>query len=282
MRKSINNQVTTMVKNEFPVISIQEYRKIKRKLIKDERVNFDHITAIPCSGNSNWYEIAEHSALFYYYNVCRKLQLPTKFHADTDSRYLKYSIGYIRSKGVDYFREKLKAAALYESEEMRNNVYVFRLKVEYSVKEMEKYKADEIKRRARMSSQLPSYNTDPALHQLIASSGARLHRVTKPNQDRPSIGPFAPVILELTRSLMQNYYRLTFIRNAGSLEYQRTLNAMRSDIYELLINIQMLYDFKLWSSDLAASVSNPLFKARNLIEDKIRRREKGDDKSETR
>ena len=257
--------------NDFPAISIQEYRKIKRKLIKDEKVNFEHITAIPCSGNSNWYEIAEHSALIYYYNVCKKLQLPTKFHADTDSRYLKYNIGFIRSKGVDYFRAKLKETKLYKSETVKNNVYVFRLNASFTVEEMEKYKADEIKRRARMSSQLPSYNTDPALHQLIASSGARLHRVTKPNQDRPSIGPFAPIILGLIRSLLQNYYRLTFIRDAGSPEFQKILNKMWSDIHELLINIQMLYDFRLWSSDLVASVSNPLFKIKNLIEAKMKR-----------
>lgn len=252
------------------VISVQEYRRIKRKLIKDEKVNFDHITAIPCSGNSNWYEIAEHSALIYYNEVCEKLQLPTKFHADVSSHYLKYEIGYIRSKGVDYIRSKLKAAHLYQSETVQNHIYTFKLTTDYSVDTLKKFRTHEINRRNRNNDQLPSYNIDPNLYQLITSTGVRLHRITKPNQNRPSIKPHDTIILTHVRQLLKNYYRLCFVKNADSPDYINILKNMRTESYELITAIRMLYDFKLWPSDLVANVSAPIFQIKNIIEHKIK------------
>ena len=110
-----------------PLITTQYYRKLKRALIEREPANFDKINIIPCNGQQGWYEIAEHSALIYYYKVCAKLNLTAQIHADTHSRYDKYNIGYIRCKGVNYVRDRLREAGLYHSEIVKDHVYIFKL-----------------------------------------------------------------------------------------------------------------------------------------------------------
>ena len=85
------------------IVTSKEFRRNKRRLITMERDNYDRIIMLPRAGekgvDKNWYEIAEHSALIYYYEVCEPLGESVNFTNDVDSYYDRYEIGLVCMNG---------------------------------------------------------------------------------------------------------------------------------------------------------------------------------------
>ena len=61
-------------KIEEAEIDRKVFRALKRDLIGMERENKGEIVLQKCAGKGDWFEIAEHSALLYYYYVLRVLK----------------------------------------------------------------------------------------------------------------------------------------------------------------------------------------------------------------
>ena len=51
------------------LVSIKDYRRLKRIIKTMEATNYNKIIVATCDGKEGWRDIAEHSALIYYYAV---------------------------------------------------------------------------------------------------------------------------------------------------------------------------------------------------------------------
>lgn len=64
------------------------YRVLKRDLIGVEEENTGEIIMQKCAGKGDWFEIADNSALIYYYYVCQVLKVKNlRFEDDYNSFY---------------------------------------------------------------------------------------------------------------------------------------------------------------------------------------------------
>ena len=256
---------------ENPDISIKEYRNLKRKLKELEQKNCQKIIAIPCSGDQGWYEIAEHSALIYYYEVCQKLDAKNKFLADTRSYYDQYEIGYMRSKGVDVIRERIKQAGLYLSEAETNHIYTFNLNAKFSHQKLAALKKREHSRRLDNLTPIQANNLDPELHHLLTTSSARLHRICGSRLDKLSSQVNGARIVVLIDNLLIQYHQTTMLSKHHRKRIQSQLESMRHDIYSLIFEVKILGEAKLWNLELCASVSETLYEIRNRVESHLKK-----------
>ena len=254
-----------------PDISLREYRNSKRKLKELEKKNYQKIIAIPCSGDQGWYEIAEHSALIYYYEVCQKLGAKNKFLADTHSYYDQYEIGYMRSRGVDTIRERLKKADLYFSEETDNQTYIFNLNTKFSHQKLTALKKREHNRRLDNLTPIQANNLDPELHHLITTLASRLHRVCNSRLDKLSSQINGARIINLIDGLLIQYHQTTMLSKHHRGRIQSQLESMRRDIYQLIFEVKVLGETRLWNLELCASISENLFEVRNHIESHLKK-----------
>lgn len=258
-----------MEESQFPNISNKQYHNFKYKLKKLEASNCNRIIAIPCSGSQNWYEIAEHSALFYYYDVCQQLNLKTKFFADTISVYDQYEIGYMRAKGVDNIRQNLKNLNLYRDEHRDGEIYIFVLKNHYTEKRIAELKNREHARRLQNLTPFPANNLDPELHHMIVTVTTRLHRVCNSRLDKLSSQTIGTDIVQLADNLLETYHIITMLDKDQKSKIKSYLTEMRKDIYQLIIKVQILGEAKLWDLELCSSISNQLEEVKKRIERNI-------------
>lgn len=264
----------------FPVIPIHSYRRLKRRLQKMEKRNYNSIYLIPCSGNRNWYELAEHSALFYYYKVRQKLNLKTKFYADTMSLYDQYEIGFIRSRGIDRIRQDLKNAELYQSEKVENGIVRFLLTKTYNETIVAELYQLEINRRTKNLSIEKTGLLEPALHQILSTLSIHLHRLCNSNLDKLSSQVNGADIIRLSDGLLETYYQITAIEKASPEKIIPKLSDMRKNIYTLIIKIRVLSQIKLWELETCIGLTESLSEAREMVENHLRRLTKNNKKDE--
>ena len=226
---------------------------------------------IPCSGNSGWYEIAEHSALIYYYEVCQKLQLKPNFFADDNSFYDQYEIGFIRTKNVDDIRSNLKKSGLYSKEQKSGATYIFKLNTKFTEQYLKELLSRESNRRVNNLTPGKTDNLDPALHQTLASLSTRLHHLCNSHLDKLSSQTNGTRIVTLIDKLLLSYHQLTYFPKSESGKIKLTLETMRRDIYRLTIEVQILASIKLWDFDICASLVTLLEKSRDYIESDLKR-----------
>ena len=68
-------------------------------MISIEEENYGEVILQKCSGKGDWFEIADHSALIYYYYVIQVLKIKNiRFEDDYDSYYEQHRIGRIGQK----------------------------------------------------------------------------------------------------------------------------------------------------------------------------------------
>lgn len=252
-----------------PNISIKQYRSLKRRLKQLEAENCNRVMMIPCNGKSNWYEMAEHSALFYYHEVCQPLNKKTKFFADTESYYDEYGIGYIRSKGVANVRKNLQELRLYSTEYKEGEIYVFILKKDYSKEEIEKLKAAEEDRRVWNLTPKPVSNLDPGLYRLIVSTATRLHKACSSRLDKLSSSVNGAEIVRLADSLIEDYLVIVMLKPTSKAKIKARLENMRRTIYLLIIKVKILGELRLWNLELCISLTEPLYEIKDKIDQNL-------------
>ncbi len=252
-------------------ISIKLYRSLKRKLQRYEADNYDKIYLIPCNGSENWRELAEHSALIYYYEVCEKLNSKAHFYADTLSLYDEYNIGYMRTLKIDNIRRNLKRVGLYKSEAVNDKFYIFTLNKTFTPNHLAMLKKREEERRAKNLTVIGTNNLNPELHQLIVANATRMHRLCNNHLDKLSSQTIGHDIVCLSDGLLTYYYRLTAIKTTTSPYAIQVLGKMRSNVYSLIFNVRVLGDTKLWDLRTVTSISESLYTIRDKIESQIKR-----------
>ena len=265
-------------------ISSKKYRKYKLKLKSLERVNYDKIMLIPCAGNKNWYELAEHSALIYYYKVCQKLHRKIKFYDDVLSFYDKYDIGYIRALGIDNVRQNLKKANLYRKETIIDNIVVFELNTRYKKTELDRLTELETSRREQNLTPADTGTLSPILHQALVSLALRLRQICTKTYDQLTRPVLGENILALAVNLLELYHQITALsqspqplnqaQSANQAQPQSKtlakLNEMRTIAYHLIIKLRIATELKIWDYDVCAKLTNPLTEAIRLIESEIK------------
>lgn len=256
--------------NQTNATSIKQYRELKRKLQKYEIDNFNKIYLIPCNGDSDWHELAEHSALIYYYEVCQKLGSKTKFFADTLSFYDQYKIGYIHTLGVNRIRDNLKEIGLYKSETKDGGILIFKLNKTFTAGEIQTLWQQEKARRLKNITPLEAHNLDPELHQILTALSTRLHSVCNNRLDKLSSHTNGATIIQLITELLANYHRLSMFKNPSPEKLTKFLIKMRKDVYDLAIYIQILGESRLLDLETIASLSNSVFLVRDRIENQLK------------
>ena len=254
-----------------PEVSLKSYRRLRRRLKYKEYSNYDTIYIIPCSGSNNWHEIAEHSALIYYYRVVKKLNLKTKFYADYFSFYDQYDIGYIRTRSIDYIRRNLGEAGILKDEATEDGIIIFRLKISLTEDEMDELRLAEKKRRLENLTVGETGNLDPELHQLLVASSIRLHRLCNAHLDKLSSQTNGADVVRLMDGLLEKYHQMALIRKDTTARTIEKLDLMRTDIYNLIIKVKIVCEAKLWDFETASSVAETLIQIRDRIENDLRR-----------
>lgn len=261
----------SQAQKDYEFISNRKYQKLKHELKEMEAVNFDSIIIIPCSGRKGWMELAEHSALFFYYGPVQKLHLRYKFTDDAASFFNQYDIGYIHTLSIDSIRTHLKRVSLYKSEEKRSYFTIIKLTKSYTKDEVAELNNLETSRRLANLTVKDAVNLDPRLHQVLTHLSIRLHRLCNGNLDKLSSLTRGVEIINLIDNILGTYHQITMMKNVPKSKVLDKLILMRADIYRLIIAIKVLGDAKLWDLDICASVSEPIFTARDYIEHNIKR-----------
>jgi len=251
-------------------ISIGAYRASKKRLIDIEKDNCSSIYAIPCSGDKDWYELADNSALIYYYHVCEKLKLKTKFISDEYSFYEIYNIGYMRSKGLDNIRKNLKRVDLYESESTTDLIHIFHLNSKFTQAHLKKLAEQEIKRRNTNLTPEPAYNLDPELHHILVEPSIRLNNLCNNHLNKLSSRTIGTDIIKLTHAILLSYHAITFYKPNERTKIIKRLTTIHRDLRTLLAHIQIASELKLWDVSICAKIAEPLTRAVKITEHHIK------------
>ena len=226
------NQTTKIITN-------QQFRTFKNKLITIEQNNFNQIILIPRSGektkDKNWYEIAEHSALLYYYAVCEPLNETANFTADDNSYYNHYDIGLICMNGLTRIRLLLQKAGLYQEEKQLGEFYFFLLNRKFSKQDLDKFTEKELARRKANNQIIPVTFSDPDLYQTLRRTSENLHRICNDHMSRLSRETNGARIVTLIDKTLANYTYLCSLKS-NSLIFWKTIY---QDITKLSIEVQL-------------------------------------------
>lgn len=268
------------LKENFPRISTKRYHQYKISTVDAEKENYDCIVLIPCSGDKNWYEMADHSALIYLYVVCKKLRRNVKLFPDK-SHYLSYETGYIRSLGVEPIRKNLKKVGLYLGEWKSGDAVHFKLNVKYSEDEIEEFKKMEMRRRkaAGMPEAVGALN--PTLHDSILKLTRKLYNDYNAHMNELMKITIGVDVVRLLTGILEDYHQLALMTAVPKTKIIAKYAKMRRAVYLLIVKVKVKEEIKEWDLYKYTGILESLLQIRDLIEEDIRTlqggRKKGDE-----
>ncbi len=252
------------------LVSIKEYRQLKRIIKAMETTNYDKIIVVTCDGKEGWRDIAEHSALIYYYAVRKKLNGQNKFMSDANSFYTRYDIGYMRTKGLNAVRDNLVKLGLYKSERAENKyIHIFELNRTFTQRELDGYYKQEIERRLKNSLPLDADVIDPKLWHQIAHLSTVLHTKTNHNLDKVTGKANGVRIITLADNLLKNYLRTSVTGENHDQTAIGYLEIMQTDLSELSLEIKVLSAIKQWDPELCVGLMDEVCTIKTSLEQNI-------------
>lgn len=263
-----DNRVEQQDKN----VSAANYRALKKSIKQIEPHNEHQIILVPCSGDKGWYEISEHSALFYYHTVCSQLNIKINFESDSDSYGVQYDIGRIRVHNPDTVIDRVKRVDLYKSHHTTSDhMIVIELTRTYRPAEIEKLKQQEAERRNRQTRIVNVAFSDPVLFRQLVLVSKNLHHDCMSKVDRLTSQTNGNRIVTCVDEMLVHYHRVS---NTGkkepSLEFWQKMLS-RADM--LLYEINILNETNIWNHALSMKNGNEVIKLKALIEHRIKRLE---------
>ncbi|MBR2855452.1 hypothetical protein IKE99_00710 [Candidatus Saccharibacteria bacterium] len=256
----------------FPDISNKQFQRLKRSLQSRERMNNNCLYLIPCSGGKGWYEMAENSALIFYYEIAKKKGLNYRFFDDSRSLYDKYEIGYVRLSNLNDLRIWLKESNLYDEEGKIDGMMVyFELKRTFTEKELENYRLVEMKRRTDLLAVEPAKNLAPEFYQLVLSFGSRLHYVCNAKLDKLASNTLGRAATMLIDEVLEAYYQITFLKSSQKARIEEKWVLIRKDLYLLLTKIKVISDFCLLDFRSCISYCSTVRRLIDLAEEQIKK-----------
>lgn len=266
---------------KLPIISNRRYNKNKQKLIEFEQNNHRYIILIPCSGNQNWYELSENSALIFYSEICLKQHHQTKFHIDCETKGPKYQIGYIRSLGYDAIKVRLEKANMYRTMEKRGDFIIFTLTKYYSDTELKQYLKDEITRREALISPMPVGFMNPDLMRKAIELSRALHQDCNRFLDQLYRTTNGVRIVNHIDQIILICHQIAFLKKTDSVRILAKLSEMRKHAYHLIIEIQLLAETSAIDHKRCATYGTLLIDIRDQIERSIKAYTKINNKERT-
>ncbi len=252
------------------LVSIKEYRQLKRIIKAMETTNYDKIIVVTCDGKEGWRDIAEHSALIYYYAVRKKLNGQNKFMSDANSFYTRYDIGYMRTKDLNAVRDNLVKLGLYKSERAENKyIHIFELNRTFTQRELDGYYKQEIERRLKNSLPLDADVIDPKLWHQIAHLSTVLHTKTNHNLDKVTGEANGVRIITLADNLLKNYLRTSVTSENHDQTAIGYLEIMQTDLSELSLEIKVLSAIKQWGPELCVGLMDEVCTIKTSLEQNI-------------
>lgn len=231
-------------------IDSRTYHSEKGKLIRFEENNYDQIVLLKRSGGGDWYEMADNSALIFYYFVCRPLKIKgINFSADYDSYYDQYKIGKIATNGLSTTRKRLGQVDLYEREYLIDNRVCFVLKRSITKEQMEALKKQEAKRRFNLNKTINVAHSAPIFYRDLTEMMIRFHRICSSKMIKTDSQTNGLRILTLVDSIMRHYLHSTDLPNDALDGRIEDWKKIREEVYSLKYEIQILDIAKIWSPD---------------------------------
>lgn len=252
------------------LVSIKDYRRLKRIIKTMEATNYDKIIVATCDGKEGWRDIAEHSALIYYYAVRKKLNGQNKFMSDANSFYTRYDIGYMRTKGLNAVRDNLIKLGLYKSERAENKyIHIFELSYTFTQQELDDYYKQEIERRLKNSLPLDAEVIDPKLWHQIVHLSTVLHTKTNHNLGKITGEANGVRIITLADNMLKNYLRTSVTGDDHDQKAIGYLELMQTDLCELSLEIKVLSALKQWGPELCVSLMDEVCIIKTSLEQNL-------------
>ena len=226
------------------------YRALKRDLIGMEQENLSEIVMLKCSGEGDWFEMADHSALIYYYMVCQPLKLKNiRFEADYDSYFEQYKIGRIRTRGTDVVRNRLKQAEMYDGEYVTTGRIFFKLKKALGKDKISMLEKREAKRRMNLNKTVEIKHADPLFYRNLAAMLHKLHIDCSSKLDKLTSQTNGARIVALVDKIMATYLHSTDVPEENLEIRENDWREIRKDIYQMKYEIQILDIAGKWAPD---------------------------------
>ncbi len=227
------------------------YRSLKRDLIGIEEENCGEIILQKCSGKGDWFEIADHSALMYYYYVCQPLKIKDiRFEDDYDSFFDQYKIGRIRVRGVGTVRKRIQQAKLYNSEYVVTGRMVFVLKKPFSKDRIATMKKREAKRRLNLNKTIEIKHADPLFYRNLIELMKWLHRCCSSKMDKLNSQTNGVRMVTLADGIMAKYLHSTDLSDDNNEGRKDDWIQIRKMIYQLKYEIQIVDMAGIWGPDI--------------------------------
>lgn len=256
-------------------ITESQHESIKRTIMKKEETNFDSIYFVPCSGNSGWYEIAEHSALIYYFEVVKTLKLKTPMHEDTMSFYTHYKYGLIRTNNPDYIKENVRRCNLLETISTDRDIITLKLNKSFTNEQIDGYWQQLNAERIKRASILEASNASPEFHLIISSLGKEALRSCASRMDKIHrkylSETFISYIAEIDRLYLQSNY---LNRKKVPERVKKKWEAIIEITYNAIVELQTMNDFGVWDEGLIARFGDKILRARAIARQEIAKLEK--------
>ncbi|MBR3332298.1 hypothetical protein IKG28_01550 [Candidatus Saccharibacteria bacterium] len=245
-------------------VTPERYKEAKKNLKSLELSNQDKIMLLRYKGTGEWYEIAEHSALFYYYKVCDKLASKPNFENDSDSYYYPYEIGRIRTRNPELIISRVKEAKLYKNTVKKNGLIIINLNTKFSQDKIAGFLKTEEERREKNRKIIHVEYSDPTLYRMLCLVTERLHKACNNKMNRVTSQTNGARILTKIDHALFLYMRFCDKKNApSSEEWDEILGDVQSVIYE----INILCGSGIWGHSIASSFGEELIGIRRRIID---------------
>ncbi len=267
--RSIDNQNTP---TSFPEVTRRQYKANKKLLIHKEKQNTHRIYLIHCAGKKGWCEASEHSALFFHYEITKRLGLSYHFFNDTDDFYTPYEIGYVRIPNIDTACHWAKEAGLYANEGYdSNHTFYIELNKNFTEQEIDAYRAKEVKRRLDNLSIAPTDNLSPEFYQLITNISSRIHKICNTRLSHLSRSTIGKDIFTSLISILKLYHKITCLNKKQTPEIITTWNQIRQNLLNIIFNFKVIYDSKLIEDPTAClNIVEVLQRALNIVNCEIK------------
>ncbi len=259
---------------EIGLVSRSEYDAFKRRALRFEALNKKFILAIPCSGEQDWCEMGDNSALIYKYLVCEKIGAHISINDDFDSYYNQFEVGRVRSRGYDLIRSRVKHAGLYKDEQIKDRCLMIELTRPVSEKVLKHLRTIEMEYQEGLNEIVPTRPIDPVLYQKMLEVATRLHRLALRQLDRLSGETNGIRMIETMDMMIADYH--TFSNNIRGMTNKKILEewtAMRDKTQSLIVELQIIASLKLWKRDICLSVGQGLVEIKQRLEARIARLE---------
>ncbi len=243
------------------LVSLKEYRRLKSIVKAMEATNYNQIIVVTCDGKEGWRDIAEHSALIYYYAVREKLtsKNKNKFMSDDSSFYTKYDIGYMRTKGLNAVRDNLIKLGLYKSERAESKyIHIFELTRTFTEAELDEYYKKEVQRRLDETLPIDSEVVDPYLWHKMAHLATMLHQKANNNLAKLTGQVNGARIIALADELLKNYLRASDVEKDHDALVLTFLKTMQNDLNELTLEIKVISATGQWNPHICVNIMSEI------------------------